>query len=117
MFSYRQVELAEYFLAFCRLAQHWKSRLPAHAYLEVNYEDMVLNQEAESRRLIEFAGLPWEDRVLQFHESKRPSSTASAVQVRRPIYSSSLGKWRHHGERLLPLRTRLAQVISPAELV
>jgi hypothetical protein len=82
----------------------------------VNYEDIVRDQAAESRRLIAFAGLPWEDEVLRFHESPAPSATASAVQVRRPVYSSSVGKWRHHAERLEPLRARLALEIPEEEL-
>ena len=115
-FSYDQLELAEYYLAFRRLAQHWKATLPSHALLEVFYEDIVRDQTAESRRLIEFIGLPWEDDVLRFHESQTPSSTASAVQVRRPVYSSSVGKWRRHTERLTPLRARLAREIPAGEL-
>jgi len=115
-FSYHQIELAEYYLAFRRLAQHWKATLPPGVLLEINYEDIVTDQSAASRRLIEFVGLPWDDAVLRFHESPAPSSTASAVQVRRPIYSSSVGKWRHHEERLAPLRARLAREIPEAEL-
>lgn len=115
-FSYDQLELAEYCLAFRRLAHHWKTTLPPHALLEVRYEDIVRDQAAASRRLIEFIGLPWEEGVLRFHESRAPSATASAVQVRRPLYSSSVGKWRLHAQRLLPLRTRLAQEIPASEL-
>jgi Flp pilus assembly protein TadD len=115
-FSYDQLELAEYYLAFRRLAQHWKSTLPAQAFLAVSYEDIVHDQAAQSRRLIEFVGLPWEDEVLRFHESAAPSATASAVQVRRPLYSTSVGKWRHHAQELKPLRTRLAREIAEAEL-
>jgi len=115
-FSYDQLELAEYYLAFRRLAQHWRSTLPAHAFLQVNYEDIVRDQAAQSRRLIEFIGLPWEDEVLRFHESAAPSATASAVQVRRPLYASSLGKWRPHARELEPLRARLAREIAEAEL-
>jgi tetratricopeptide (TPR) repeat protein len=115
-FSYQQIELAEYYLAFRRLALHWKSTLPAEVLLEVRYEDVVSSQATESRRIIAFAGLPWDDRVLRFHESPAPSATASAVQVRRPVYSSSIGKWRHHAERLEPLRTRLAMEINETEL-
>jgi hypothetical protein len=116
LFSYHQIELAEYYLAFRRLARHWKSVLPPHALLEVNYEDIVRDPSGQSRRLIEFVGLPWEEQVLRFHESQAPSATASAVQIRRPIYASSVGKWRHHGERLQPLRARLAREIPQAEL-
>jgi len=115
-FSYDQLELAEYYLAFRRLAQHWRSVLPAHALLEVRYEDIVGRQAAESRRIIDFLGLPWEEDVLRFHQSKVPSATASAVQVRRPIYSSSVGKWRFHAQHLSPLHARLARAIPSSEL-
>jgi hypothetical protein len=84
--------------------------------MEVNYEDIVSHPEADSRRLIEFAGLAWDQRVLRFHESQSPSATASGIQIRRPIYKTSVGKWRHHIERLQPLRTWLAQKILEAEL-
>jgi tetratricopeptide (TPR) repeat protein len=116
-FSYHQIELAEYYLAYRRLSRHWRMTLPPDVLLEINYEDIVRDQSAASRRLISFAGLPWDDDVLRFHESPAPSATASAVQVRRPIYSSSVGKWRHHAERLAPLRARLAREIPEAELL
>jgi len=113
-FSYHQIELAEYYLAYRRLSQHWQTT--PDVLLEINYEDIVRDQSAASRRLIGFVGLPWDDEVLRFHESPAPSATASAVQVRRPIYPSSVGKWRHHAERLAPLRARLAREIPEAEL-
>jgi hypothetical protein len=84
--------------------------------MDVNYEDIVRDQAEQSRRLIAFVGLPWEDGVLRFHDSKAPSATASAVQVRRPIYTSSVGKWRHHADRLEPMRARLAREIPESEL-
>ncbi|MGZ3297247.1 MAG: sulfotransferase, partial [Xanthobacteraceae bacterium] len=87
-FSYHQIELAEYYLAYRRLTRHWRATLPPDVLLEINYEDIVRDQAAASRRLIGFVGLPWDDEVLRFHESPAPSATASAVQVRRPIYSS-----------------------------
>ena len=116
-FSYQQIELAEYYLAYRRLVRHWRATLPSHALLEIHYEDIVSDQSAASRRLIDFVGLPWDDEVLRFHQSPAPSATASAVQVRRPIYSWSVGKWRHHAERLAPLRARLAREIPEAELM
>ena len=115
-FSYNQIELADYYLAFHRLAEHWKTALPSDVLLEVHYEDIVKDQATESRRIIGFLGLPWDDEVLRFHESPAPSATASAVQVRRPVYASSVGKWRHHAEGLAPLRERLATQIPEAEL-
>jgi tetratricopeptide (TPR) repeat protein len=116
-FSYHQIELAEYFLAFRRLSQHWRATLPPDAFMEINYEEIVRDQSAASRRLVAFAGLPWDDEVLRFHESPAPSATASAVQVRRPIYSSSVGKWRHYAEQLAPLRARLAREMPETELM
>jgi hypothetical protein len=115
-FTYDQTELADYYLAFRRLARHWKATLPPQALLEIAYEDIVQDQEAASRRLIAFVGLPWSDDVLRFHDSPAPSATASAVQVRRPIYASSIGKWRHHAEGLAPLRARLLRELPEAEL-
>jgi hypothetical protein len=116
LFSYDQTELADYILAYRRLARHWKAALPPHAFMDVNYEDIVRDQAEQSRRLIAFVGLPWEDGVLRFHDSTAPSATASAVQVRRPIYASSVGKWRRHADRLEPMRTRLAREIPVSEL-
>ena len=115
-FTYQPNELAEYYLAYRRLTQHWRAVLPPDVLLEINYEDIVRDQTAASRRLIDFVGLPWDEGVMRFHESPAPSATASAVQVRRPVYSSSVGKWRHHAERLAPLRARLAREIPEQDL-
>ena len=115
-FSYDQSELAADYLAYRRLSQHWRAMLPPDVLLEINYEDIVRDQAAASRAIIRFIGLPWEDDVMRFHESPAPSATASAVQVRRPIYASSVGKWRRHADRLAPLRARLLKEIPEAEL-
>jgi len=115
-FSYQQLELADYYLAYRRLTRHWRAALPSDVLLEINYEDIVRDQKAASRRLIDFLELPWDAEVMRFHESPAPSATASAVQVRRPVYSSSVGRWHHHAERLAPLRARLAQEIPEQEL-
>jgi tetratricopeptide (TPR) repeat protein len=115
-FTYDQVEVADYYLAFRRLARHWKATLPSDVFMEIDYEEVVRDQLGASRRMIDFIGLGWDDEVLRFHASPVPSATASAVQVRRPIYASSIGKWRHHADRLEPLRRRLAREIPEAEL-
>ena len=115
-FTYHQTDLAEYYMAFRRLSRHWKATLPPEVFLQINYEDIVTDQAAASRRLIAFAGLPWEDEVLQFHLSSAPSATASAVQVRCPVYSSSMGKWQCHAERLSPLRECLARELPRDDL-
>jgi hypothetical protein len=115
-YCYDQRELADYYLAFRRLAAHWRAMLPADALLEVQYEALVADPRAQSHRLLEFLSLPWEDGVLRFHENPAPSATASAVQVRQPMYQSSVGKWRSHAARLTALRERLATQIPPEEL-
>src|SRR5262249_40223650 len=110
------IELAEYYLAYRRLAQHWRAILPRDTFLEVNYEDFVRDQEQASRRLTEFLDLPWQDDILRFDEGHAASATASAVQVRRPIYASSVGKWRRYAEQLAPIRQHLAKELAPIEL-
>jgi tetratricopeptide (TPR) repeat protein len=115
LFSYDLVELADYWRAYRRLVQHWRATLPPEALLVVAYEDVVADLEVESRRITDFLGLPWRQEVLRFHESTAPSATASAVQVRRPIYASSVGRWRRHAERLRPFTERLAQFGVHAE--
>ena len=86
---------------------HWRSVLPAGAMLEVAYEDVVDNLEQQARRLIDFCGLPWDDRCLNFHETSRPIRTASNVQVRRPLYGSSLGRVHRYEAWLQPLLAEL----------
>jgi len=76
----------------------------------------VADPGAQSRRLLEFLGLPWEEAVLRFHENAAPSATASAVQVRQPVHQASVGKWRSHATRLTVLRDRLATQIPEEEL-
>jgi tetratricopeptide (TPR) repeat protein len=108
LFTYRLEDLADYYAAFDRLMTHWRETLPPEAFMEVAYEDIVTDLEGQSRRILSFVGLPWERQVLEFHESSNPSMTASAVQVRRPLYATSVGKWRHYADELRPLAARLA---------
>ena len=115
-FSYDLKDLADYYLAFRRLAQHWRAVLPPGIFQEVQYEDIVRDQTGASRRLLAFLGLSWEEEVLRFHESPAPSATASAVQVRRPLYGSSVGRWRRHYQALRPLHERLSAELPASEL-
>ena len=109
MFSYDLEELADYCLAYRRLVKHWKNTLGPRRLLTVAYEDVVHDLAGQSRRIVEFLELPWEEETLRFHESRAPSATASAVQVRRPIYASSIGKWRRHAQGLQPFVVRMAK--------
>jgi hypothetical protein len=76
----------------------------------------VTDLETQVRQIIDFLGLPWEDGILRFHENDTPVTTASAVQVRQPIYASSVGKWRNYAEQLEPLRARLAELMPGEDL-
>jgi tetratricopeptide (TPR) repeat protein len=101
-FTYDLNDLARYFVAWQRLMAHWKDVI-GDAWLEVNYEDLVADQEAVSRRIVTHCGLDWELNCLQFHSQAGGVTTASAAQVRMPLYADSVGKWRHYGEQLRPL--------------
>jgi hypothetical protein len=74
---------------------------------EVRYEDVVEDLEGQARRVLDYCGLAWDGACLNFHRAQRPIKTASAAQVRRPLYQSSVGRWRVHAERLLPLLAAL----------
>ena len=69
----------------------------------VVYEDVVADTEKEAKRLIDFLGLPWDDKCVDFHKSDRPVKTASVAQVRKPIYKTSVQRWKKYGEGLQPL--------------
>ncbi len=105
-FTADQDHLAAYYAAYDRLGRHWNDTIGPQL-LELSYEDLIANTERESRRLLDFIGLPWDGVVLDFHASGRIANTASYDQVRQPIYRSAIGRWRHYGEHLRPLRTGL----------
>jgi len=107
-FSYDLDDLGRYWLGYQQLMAHWRRWLPADRFLELDYEHLVTGQEAASRRLIAHAGLPWEPACLSFEHNPHPTLTASAAQVRQPIYRSSVGLWRRYAEELEPLLRRFA---------
>ena len=107
-FSYDLSELGRYYLAYRRLMQHWTAAMPGRIH-ELHYESMIADQLGETRRLLDFCGLDWEDACARFHENPDPSTTASAAQVRRPIYDSSVEQWRHYGDQLSELHRLLAE--------
>ncbi|MBU0622285.1 MAG: sulfotransferase [Gammaproteobacteria bacterium] len=109
-FSYDLAELGRYYTDYARLMEHWRNVLPEGAFLDVRYEDIVSDQEAQSRRLIRYCGLEWDDACLDFHSNKRVVKTASMVQVRQPIYKSSLERWRSYEKHLGPLFDALGEL-------
>ncbi|HWE93762.1 MAG TPA: sulfotransferase, partial [Tepidisphaeraceae bacterium] len=84
---------------YTRMMDHWKSVLPS-PMLEVRYEDVVADMEGQTRRMLEFLDLPWEAACLEFNKNKRHIATASRDQVRKPIYTSSVGRWKHYEKHI-----------------
>jgi tetratricopeptide (TPR) repeat protein len=105
-YAYDIMETGRYFILFDRLMAHWQRVLPGKVF-EVQYENIVADQEAESRRLVEYCGLEWEEECLQFEKNAAPVATASAAQVREPIFTTAVERWRRYEAELQPLRELL----------
>ncbi len=113
-YAYSLEDTAHYYAHFARLMAHWQTILPANRFMQINYEDIIFEQETQTRRLINFCNLPWEEACLDFHQNQAPVATASAVQVRQPLYSSSIGRWKRYGEAIERLKQALlAEGIEP----
>lgn len=105
-FAYDLGDSARYYARFDRLMRHWRNVLPGRV-LEVQYESLVADQERETRRLLEYCELPWESATLRFERNAAPVATASSVQVRSPLYSTSVGRWRRYESQLAPAMAEL----------
>ena len=105
-FSYDLQEIGRYYIAYRRLMTHWHTLMPGVIH-ELSYEQLVADQIGETRRLLAYCGLDWQDACIDFHENSAPTTTASASQIREPIYDSSVSQWRHYAAQLTPLRDQL----------
>ncbi|RUU11988.1 sulfotransferase family protein [Mesorhizobium sp. USDA-HM6] len=105
-YGYDLGELADFHNLYTDIMAHWHKVLPGIVH-DVRYEDFVADQEGQTRALMAHLGLPWDDKVLSFHETDRPVRTASAAQVRQPMYQGSVDLWKRYGDRLKPLLDRL----------
>ena len=101
-YAYDLEELGAYYNGYRNLMEHWARVLPTPIHT-FDYEDIVADLESATRSLLDACQLPWEAACLDFHKSRRPVATISADQVRRPIYSDSVGAWRRHEQKLAPL--------------
>jgi tetratricopeptide (TPR) repeat protein len=106
LFSYDLEELADYYISYRRQMEHWHEVLPG-GILDVSYEALVQNPEAEARRILDWCGLDWEPEVLDFHTQDVPAMTASAMQVRQSFYTESIGNWRRAGSGFDGIRQKL----------
>jgi len=105
-FSYDLREIARYYGAYRRLMDHWTATMPG-AIHTLSYEGLVADQLTESRKLLEFCGLEWEEACADFHRNAAATTTASASEVRQPMYDSSVAQWRHYATQLAPLSEAL----------
>ncbi len=105
-FAYDPVHLARFHKTLDRVMAHWQGTLGL-AILELPYEALVADQEGWTRTLLDFAGLPWDDACLRYHESDRVAMTLSNDQVRQPVFTTSIERWRRYEEHLAPLRAIL----------
>jgi len=96
-------DLAHYYRQHWRLIEHWRAVLPPGAILDVPYAELVADQEGWSRKILDFVGLEWDERCLDFHKTKRPVVTASYWQVRQKIYNKSVERWRNYEKFINPL--------------
>jgi tetratricopeptide (TPR) repeat protein len=105
-FSYDLDEIAKYYVSYRRLMEHWCATMPDAIY-SVSYENLVADQLNETRRLLAYCGLEWQDACAEFHQNPTATTTASASQVRRPMYDSSVAQWRHYTAELATLSDAL----------
>ena len=107
--SYDLEEIARYYSAYHQLMTHWNTVMPGVIY-ELEYENLVDDVEQEARKLLDYCELTWDPGCVRFHQSQTASTTASATQVRQPVYKSSVNRWKSYEQQLSPLRERLGNL-------
>ncbi len=112
-YAYDQGTLGRQYVRYHRLMEHWRAVMPPGRLLEVHYEDVVADLERETRRVLAHLGLDWHERCARFYERRQVVRTASRTQVRRPLYASSVGRWKSFAKHLAPLIQAL-EPIHPA---
>jgi tetratricopeptide (TPR) repeat protein len=102
-FTYDLEALGRYYVRYSKLMRHWHDILPPGTVLDMRYEELVADTETQARRLLAYLGLPWDANCMDFHHNKRQVKTASAAQVQKPIYRTSLARWERYADHLAPL--------------
>ena len=108
-YSHDLYNLGAHYANYQRLMTHWKTCLPGRN-MDVDYETLVADHESETRRLLTLLELPWDEACLNFFDARRAVRTSSDFQVRSPIYSTSVGRWKHYEKFLEPLHRGLQDV-------
>jgi hypothetical protein len=101
-YSHDLAHLGSFYRDYDRLMKHWATVLN-YPLIEINYENLIHDMPGQARQLLVQLELPWEDACLNFHQTKRPVLTPSSDQVRRPVYATSVGRWKHYAKHLSPL--------------
>ncbi|MEM1189333.1 MAG: sulfotransferase [Pseudomonadota bacterium] len=114
--SYEQGEMARHHARYFRLMDTWRERF-GDRFFDISYEQTAADLEPNARALIDFLELPWEDACLEFHRQAGAVTTASAVQVRQPIHTRSIGRWRRYEAQLEPMKSALERENVPLELL
>lgn len=110
--TYDLVELGRYYRNYLEIMAHWRNVLPAGSFYELQYEELVANQEEETRKLLAFCNLEWDEACMSPHKTSRNVKTASVTQVREPVYTSSVERWRRYEKHLGPLLDALGDAVS-----
>jgi len=113
-FSYDLDSLGKYYIAYERLCQHWRETL-GDRLVEIQYEELVSDQEGQTRHLLDGLGLEFEEACLNFEKNVAPTATASSVQVRQKVHTGSVGRWRRYEKQLEPLRRLLDAAGIPVD--
>jgi hypothetical protein len=111
-YAYDLSEIGQYYNFYYGLMEHWHSMIPGFVH-DIQYEDMVADQAGQTRSLLDYCRLAWDDACLDFHKTDRPVHTASAVQVRQPIYDSSVQAWKRYEKQLAPMLEALGHGMVP----
>lgn len=112
--TYDLRELGRFYKGYHDTMQHWRKTLPAGSFYELRYEDLVENTEEQARKLLDYCALEWDDRCLDFHKNDRSIRTASVMQVRQPIYKTSVARWKKYEKFLQPLIEELGDAMPKA---
>lgn len=112
--SYNLRELGQFYKRYWNLMKYWREEFPGVMY-EVRYEDNVADVEGQSKKLIDYLGLEWNENCLNFYNVDRPVKTASVIQVRKPIYTTSTNRWRKYEKYLGPLLEELGDIVPEYE--
>jgi tetratricopeptide (TPR) repeat protein len=111
--SYDQAEMARHYARYFHLMALWRDRFPTR-FFDIAYEDIARDLEPNARALIDYLQLPWEEACLHFHKQDAAVTTASAVQVRQPVHTRSIGRWRRYEKQLSVMRNTLEELAVPS---